>query len=351
MDDHASDDQGTLSCQLDVNLDRRPVTGRIRTPDGADERFVGWLGFVDAMKRSEQTSTQHPPTQTEGAMLTDNTQHTKPILVLGGTGKTGRRVVQRLNARGIPTRIGSRSAHPPFDWEDQATWAPALRGARAAYISYFPDLAVPGAAEAVRAFSDLALQHDVRRLVLLSGRGEVEAQRAERVVQESDADVTVLRCAWFMQNFSEDYLLESILGGQVDAPATDQQFDPFIDADDIAEVAVAAFTDDRHIGELYELTSPRLMTLPGMVAEIAEAVGREIRYVPVSIEEYAERAAEHGIFGEFLTYLFSEVYGNSAYLTDGVQRALGRPPRDFSEYVRDTAATGVWSAAPAAGVA
>ena len=130
----------------------------------------------------------------------------KPILVLGGTGKTGRRVVERLTARGIPTRIGSRSADPPFDWEDQATWAPALQGAGAAYISYFPDLAVPGAPEAVRSFAEVALEHGVRRLVLLSGRGEEEAQRAERAVQETGADVTVVRCAWFMQNFSEDYL-------------------------------------------------------------------------------------------------------------------------------------------------
>jgi uncharacterized protein YbjT (DUF2867 family) len=104
--------------------------------------------------------------------MTDNTRDMKPILVLGGTGKTGRRVVERLTARGIPTRIGSRSADPPFDWEARATWAPALQGAGAAYISYFPDLAVPGAPEAVRSFAEVALEHRVRRLVLLSGRGE-----------------------------------------------------------------------------------------------------------------------------------------------------------------------------------
>ena len=286
--------------------------------------------------------------------MTDNTQTTKPILVLSGTGKTGRRIVERLTAQGIPTRVGSRSADPPFDWEDQTTWAPALRGARAAYISYFPDLAVPGASEAVGAFADLALRHNVRRLVLLSGRGEEEAEQAERVVQNSGADVTVVRCAWFMQNFSEEFLLESILAGEVVVPATDHQVEPFIDADDIADVAVAALTDDRHIGELYELTSPRLMTFPGAVAEIAEAVGREIRYVPVSTEEFAAGAAEQGIppdYVGFLSYLFGDVLGNNAYLTDGVQRVLGRPPRDFSDYVRDTAPTGVWNGAPAEGVA
>ena len=190
--------------------------------------------------------------------------------------------------------------------------------------------------------------------MLLSARGEEEAERAERAVQESGADVTVVRCAWFMQNFNESFLLEPILGGEVMLPASDQQFEPFIDADDIADVAVAALTDDRHIGEVYELTSPRLMTFPGAVAEIAEAAGREIRYVPISVEEYAAGAAELGVppeFVGFLAYLFSDVLGKLAYVTDGVQRALGRAPHDFKDYARKAAATGVWSSAPAQGVA
>jgi uncharacterized protein YbjT (DUF2867 family) len=280
--------------------------------------------------------------------MTETTQ-TRPTLVLGGTGKTGRRIVDRLTARGLPVRAGSRTASIPFDWEDESTWAPALQDMRAAYISYFPDLAIPGAPEATRAFAELALDLGVRRLVLLSGRGEEEAQRAERAVQETGADVTVVRCAWFMQNFSEDYLVGPILDGEVVLPA-DDQLEPFVDADDIADVAVAALTDDRHIGETYELTSPRLMTFPDAVGEIAAASGRRINYVPVSVHEYAAEAAEHGVpeeFVGFLTYLFSDVLGNNAHLTDGVERALGRRPRDFGDYVRDTVATGVW-AAPAA---
>jgi uncharacterized protein YbjT (DUF2867 family) len=276
--------------------------------------------------------------------MTENVQ-TKPTLVLGGTGKTGRRIVDRLTARGLPVRVGSRSAPIPFDWEDESSWGPALDGVRAAYISYFPDLAIPGAPEAVRAFADLALERGVRRLVLLSGRGEEEAQRAELAVQESGADVTVVRCAWFMQNFSEDYLVGPILDGEVVLPA-DEQLEPFVDADDIADVAVAALTDDRHIGETYELTSPRLWSFREAVGEIAAASGRRIDYVPVPVEEYAAGAAEHGVpeeFVGFLTYLFSDVLGGNAYLTDGVQRALGREPRDFSDYVRDTVATGIWA--------
>jgi uncharacterized protein YbjT (DUF2867 family) len=281
--------------------------------------------------------------------MTDDAHELKPILVLGGTGKTGRRIVERLTAHGIPTRVGSRSADPPFDWSDQATWAPALKGAGAAYVSFYPDLAVPGAPEAVRSLAELAIAQGVRRLVLLSGRGEEEAQRAEREVQETGADLTIVRSAWFMQNFSEDYLLESVLGGEVVLPAADQ-LEPFVSADDIADVAVAALTDERHIGEVYEVTGPRLLTFADAVDEIAEASGREIRYVPLSVEQYAAGAAEHGVppeFVGFLTYLFSDVLGRNAHLTDGVQRALGRQPRDFRDFARDAAATGVWSAEPA----
>jgi uncharacterized protein YbjT (DUF2867 family) len=250
----------------------------------------------------------------------------------------------------VPTRIGSRSGEPPFDWGDESTWAPALRGVGSVYISYFPDISVPGAPEAVRSLAERALEQGVRRLVLLSGRGEEEAERAERAVQDTGADVTIVRCAWFMQNFSElDFLVGPILDGEVVLPAADQ-LEPFVDADDIADVAVAALTDDRHIGEVYELTSPRLLTFPDAVSEIARVTGREIRYMPISVEEYAAGAAAQGVPAEFvgfLTYLFGEVLGHNAYLTDGVQRALGREPRDFADYARDTAATGVWSVAPA----
>ena len=280
--------------------------------------------------------------------MTDNTQDMKQILVLGGTGKTGRRVVERLTALGIPTRVGSRSADPRFDWEDPATWAPVLEGVRAAYVAYYPDIAVPGALEAVRSFAELAIGRGVRRLVLLSGRGEEEAQRAERAVQETGGDVTVVRSTWFMQNFSEDYMLDHILSGVVALPAGATP-EPFVDAEDIADVAVAALTDDRHVGEVYELTGPRLLTFTDAVGEIAKATGRDVSYQPVSLEEHEANLREQDVPAEvieLLTYLFSEVFdGRNAYVTDGVARALGRPPREFADYVRDTAASGVWNPA------
>jgi uncharacterized protein YbjT (DUF2867 family) len=267
-------------------------------------------------------------------------------LVVGGTGKTGRRVLERLQARGLPVRAGSRSGEPPFDWDDRTTWAPALHGATAAYVSFYPDLAVPGAADTVGAFARLAVQSGVRRLVLLSGRGEEEAQRAEQLVQDAGAEWTVVRCSWFSQNFSEDYLLEPVLAGEVALPVGDVP-EPFVDAEDIADVAVAALTEDGHAGRVYELTGPRLLTFADAVAEIARAAGRPVRLAVVPTEAYVSAMAAHGVPDDvvsLLRYLFAEVLdGRNAHLSDGVQQALGREPRDFADYARDAAATGVWA--------
>jgi uncharacterized protein YbjT (DUF2867 family) len=271
--------------------------------------------------------------------------HKEMTLVIGGTGKTGRRVVERLRARGLPVRVGSRSGAPPFDWEDRSTWAPVLEGVGSAYVSHHLD-AVPGAAETVGSFADLAVKSGVRRLVVMSGRGEEEADRVEQAVRDSGAELTVLRSTWFAQNFSEEYWREYVLDGEVALPAGDTP-EPFVDVDDLADVAVAALTDDRHIGQVYELTGPRLLTFAQAVEEISWATGGEIRYAPISIPEFAAAAADQGVPGEFidlLTYLFGEVLdGRNAHLADGVQRALGREPKDFADFARDAAATGVWN--------
>jgi uncharacterized protein YbjT (DUF2867 family) len=271
----------------------------------------------------------------------------QPTLVLGGTGKTGRRIVQRLQAAGRPVRIGTPSATPPFDWTDAATWPAALDGVGSVYVTYYPDLAVPGAAQAVGTFADLAVARGVRRLVLLSGRGEEGARRGEQALQQSGADWTIVRSAFMAQNFDESFFLEPLRAGEVAFPAGQDLAEPFIDADDIADVAVAALTGEGHVGQLYEVTGPRLLTWAGAVAEIAAAAGRPIRYVPVSLEGYASLLTENQVPAEvvkMLTELFAEVLdGRNAHLGDGVQRALGRPPRDFADYARDAAATGIWS--------
>lgn len=268
------------------------------------------------------------------------------VLVLGATGKTGRRIVERLNGLGVPVRIGSRAATPTFSWEERSSWDRVLNGVSAIYISYAPDLAVPGASDAISALVNQAIAHGVKRIVLLSGRGEAEAQRCEAIIQRDEIDWTVVRASWFMQNFSEGVFMEMVLAGEVTLPAGDVR-EPFIDADDIADVAVAALTEqDWHSGQVYEVTGPRLLTFAEAVDEIARATGREIRYQQIPVEAYVAGAKAAGLPNEYLwllEYLFTTMLdGHNACLTDGVQRALGREPRDFSDYARSVAATGVW---------
>ena len=266
-------------------------------------------------------------------------------LVLGGTGKTGRRIVERLESRGVNTRVGSRAGDSPFDWNDQSTWDAALDGVTAAYLSYAPDLAIPGATDSVRAFVGRAVERGIRRLVILSGRGEEEAQRCERIVQESGVDWTVVRASWFSQNFSEGEFLGMVLAGEVTLPAG-QVGEPFVDTDDIADVAVAALTEDGHAGRVYEVTGPRLLTFAEAVAEIARATGREIRYVQIPHEAFTAGVAEAGLPDDIewlLDYLFATVLdGRNAHVCDGVRRALGREPTDFAEYARRVAESGLW---------
>ncbi|WP_407318377.1 NAD(P)H-binding protein [Isoptericola halotolerans] len=257
------------------------------------------------------------------------------VAVLGATGKTGRRVAERLEALGVPVRRASRSTTPRFDWEDPETWAPVLDGTAAVYVAYAPDLAIPGAPETVTRLAEAARDAGVRRLVLLSGRGETEAQRAEQRVADVFPGRTVLRCAFFAQNFDESFLLEPLLGGELALPV-DGVAEPFVDLEDVADVAVAALTDDAHAGQVHELTGPRLLTFAEAVAEIGAASGRDVRHVPITMADFTAGLAAVGVPAEevgLLEYLFTEVLdGRGSFVTDGVQRALGRPARDFRDY-------------------
>lgn len=280
------------------------------------------------------------------------TERDGATLVLGGTGRTGRRVVARLRARGVHTRVGSRSGEPPVDWQDRSTWPAVLDGVAAVYVAYSPDLAVPGAAEAVGELTALAAGRGVRRVVLLSGRGEAEARRAEDAVRTAataaGAEWTVVRASWFAQGFSESFLLDGVRAGTVALPV-DGVGEPFVDADDIADVAVAALTGPGHAGRVHEVTGPRLLTFAEAVDEIARATGRPVRFESVPLERWAAGMGRAGLPGDvvdLMSYLFGEVLdGRNASVTDGVRSALGRAPRDFSAYARATAATGVWGTA------
>lgn len=278
---------------------------------------------------------------------TTQTTANEAILVLGGTGKTGRRVAERLQARGVATRIASRSTTPAFDWHDPNGWDAALEGMTAAYITYAPDLAIPGAPEVIRHFVARADARGLRRLVLLSGRGEEEAQACERIVQAAGIEWTVVRASWFMQNFSEGEFLGMVRDGTITLPAAEIP-EPFIDVNDIADVAVAALTEEGHSYETYEVTGPRALTFGELAETISRATGREITFTRISCDAFAQGLAEAGVpkdIAWLLNYLFDTVLdGRNVHVADGVQRALGREPVDFADFARRIAAHGIWAA-------
>ncbi|GAA1888703.1 NmrA family transcriptional regulator [Asanoa iriomotensis] len=273
-----------------------------------------------------------------------------PILVIGGTGKTGRRVVERLTGLGVPVRVGSRSGSPRFDWQDRSTWAPALAGVRAAYVTYYPDLAVPGSPAVIGDLAGTAASAGLDHLVLLSGRGEDEALASEQALIDAVAGTstawTVVRASWFMQNFSEAFMADGVREGTVVLPAAEVP-EPFVDCDDIADVAVAALTGATPSGRVYEVTGPRAVTFAEAVQEIAKASGRDVAFVPVPVDAYAATLREYQLPEEeiaLITYLFGEVLdGRNVAVTTGIREALGREPRDIADYARATAATGAWA--------
>lgn len=276
--------------------------------------------------------------------MTETAQH-RPTLVLGGTGKTGRRLVERLTRQDLPVRIGSRAGGLPFDWEQPATWGPVFTEVEAAY-TYVPDLVVSNPAEALAGVVQAALAAGTRRLVLLSGRGADKAEACEKVVMSSGADWTILRASFFNQNFSEGYLLGPILAGQVRLPAGEVG-EPFCDTADIADVAATVLIEGGHVGAIYELTGPRALTFGEATATIAGATGRDITYIRIPPEEFAADLAADSVppgTVDVLVDLFGAVLdGRNTAMGDGVEHVLGRPARDFADYARVTAATGVWT--------
>ena len=269
------------------------------------------------------------------------------ILVIGGTGKTGRRVVERLQKLDQNVRIGSRSATPSFDWNDHTTFADALSGMDKAYIVYSPDLAVPGAKDAIKALVETAQKEGLKKLVILSGKGEREAELCEEIVMNSGIDYTVVRASWFMQNFSESFFLDPILAGHVALPKAEAQV-PYVNANDIADVVVEALLNDAQNGQIYQLTGPETLTFPEVIETIAKASGREIQFTPITIEAYGKMMEEFGLPADYrwlINYLFTEVLdapGNND-ITGDIEKVLGRKPIDFETFVKETSQTGVWN--------
>lgn len=272
---------------------------------------------------------------------------TKKILVIGGTGKTGRKVAIRLQNKNIDVRIGSRSGNPAFDWHDKSTWDDAMKDVTGVYITYQPDLAVPGAAEAITALVQTAQKNNIQKLVLLSGKGEREAENCEQIIINSGIDYTIVRASWFNQNFSESFFLDPITAGHVALPQADVPI-PFVDTDDIADVAVEALLNEKHNGWIYQLTGPRLLTLKNVIEEVSKAAGRNINFSAISMEDYTRIMEEQNVPKDYIwliSYLFTETLGDAGVseLSNDIEKVLGRKPKDFTEYATETAKTGVWT--------
>ncbi|MEV0319972.1 NAD(P)H-binding protein [Streptomyces sp. NPDC050658] len=287
--------------------------------------------------------TDNNAAQTAQAAQTSNPN----ILVLGATGKTGRRIVTRLRDQGHTVRAASRSGETRFDWTDRATWAPVLEGVTALYF------VGPPSAEPVADFIDQAVAAGVRRFVVLSGRGvevygdtfEPSMAEAERVVRDRGVDWTVIRPNNFTQNFDEDIFHAPLVAGRLALPVGDVP-EPFIDVDDIADVAAALLTEDGHTGRVYVLSGPRAMSFAQAVAELAQASGREMRFEDVSPDEYVGELTDAGVptadaraLADVLAWLAE---GHNAAPAPGVREVLGREPRDFGVYAKAAAASGAW---------
>ncbi|MCR9288751.1 MAG: NAD(P)H-binding protein [Bacteroidetes bacterium] len=269
------------------------------------------------------------------------------ILVIGGTGKTGRRVVEQLKKRGIEPRIGSRNASPIFDWGNKDTWVNALNGIEKIYVTYYPDLAIPGAKEAIESLTYLAKELGVKKMVLLSGKGETEAEACENIVINSGMDYNIIRASWFNQNWSESFFLDPIVSGEVVLPMSDVLI-PFVDADDIAEVASKVLLEDTYNGEIIELTGPELITFRDVVDIISKVSKRDLNFIEISLEHYIEGMKQMQIPNDLvwlIEYLFSHVLTNpkNQLIVNDIERILGRKAKTFSQYAQETTKTGIWN--------
>lgn len=267
------------------------------------------------------------------------------ILVIGATGKTGKRVAERLIARGHSVRQATRHSEIPFDWENSKSWSNALSGIKVAYVAYSPDLAVPSAHSVIAAFVKAAEDAGLRRVVLLSQRNESHAEACEQLLKVSSLEWTILKPSWFAQNFSEGGFLEGVLGGEVSVP-TSGAGEPFVDLEDVAEVAVAALIEEGHTSQTYEITGPDLITWDEAIARIAEVSERKVSFRACSEEEFESTLISVGFAEEdasFFSNLVTDILdGKNAMTSDGFQRALGREPRSFTTFVEGAHAEGCW---------
>ncbi|MGP4095825.1 SDR family oxidoreductase [Nonomuraea sp. KM90] len=261
------------------------------------------------------------------------------ILVLGATGSTGRRVADLLRAAGHPVRAASRSGETRFDWSAPDTWEAAVTGASALYLM------APDGTPVDPAFVSLAVERGVERIVLLSSgsietMGDERLLAAERTVRGCGAAWTILRPSWFDQNFDEGFFRPAIMAGELMLPLGDVG-QAFVDAGDIAAVAVAALTGKGHEGRSYEVTGPRSLPFEEAVRIVGRAAGREVRYLGGD-EDYI---AANGFSGESIqaakAFAALRAVGDQP-VAETVSQVTGRPPKSFETYAEQAAAAGAW---------
>ena len=269
------------------------------------------------------------------------------ILITGATGKTGSRISRLLEDAGLEVRRASRHSQTVFDWQDATTWPTALEGVQSVYICFYPDFAFPGALDTLTAFVIAAKSAGVDRLVMITGRGERHAQLGEEVVLNSGVPATILRSAWFAQNFSEGSLHQPVMENVIPMPG-DGIGEPIVDLEDFAEVAAKVLTESGHESRIYEITGPRVITFAEVADILTETLNRHIQYIPITFEAFQEelQSATDAEYAEIVTSIAKETFdGRNENISGDVQLLLNRSSRDFSEFASRAAKTGCWSIA------
>jgi uncharacterized protein YbjT (DUF2867 family) len=270
--------------------------------------------------------------------MTNPTAKIEQVLVIGATGKSGRRVYQQLCELLPPAKVkaAGRLSESYFDWENRQSWSLALQGISHVYLNYFPDLAVPKAASDIQAFCDLANQQKVKHITLLSGRGEPAAKTCEDILINSGLSWTIVRASWFNQNFSDGFFKTFIELGQINLPV-DSVKEPFIDVDDIAEIVTQSIIDTRHKNTLYEVTGPELLTFNDIADQLTDVLDKAVTFSFITPTEFSASMSAINVPEEvisMLNFLFTEVLdGRNQYITNGVEQALGRKPKSFKAFV------------------
>ncbi|WP_016905803.1 NmrA family NAD(P)-binding protein [Streptomyces xiaopingdaonensis] len=274
------------------------------------------------------------------------------VLVIGATGTTGGRTAARLAAAGHRVKAASRrgtavraAESVAFDWYDPTTHAAALEGADRVYL--LPPLGETDPAAVMLPFLDRARDAGVRRAVLLSSSAIPEGGPAvgavHRALPELFPEWAVLRPCWFMQNFTGDHAhARSIREKGVVLSATGDGRVGFVDAEDIAAVAVRALTDTEAPGTDLVLTGPETLSYDDVAALFAEVAGRSVVHRRVSYEELSARLTEQvpPEFAALLAGLDRAIAGGAEdRVTDTVLRVTGRPPRTLRAHLEDALRT------------